>query len=334
MTIMKAAIFEQTGDPDKVLHVRDTPVPQPARGQVRVRMLAVPINPSDLMYIAGQYGKQPRLPATPGFEGVGVVEASGGGLLARSRLGKRVAVLNAAGGNWAEQVVVSARTVVPMPATISDDQAAAFFVNPATTVVMIQQVLKVPVGAWVLQSAAGSALGRMVIRLAKHQGFRTINIVRRREQVEELRRAGGDAVICSSDESVPDRVLQITDGAGVPFAIDAVGGATTALVARSLGHGGRMLVYGTLAMEPMTLDTRVLMVGRKQIEGFWLSEWVREQGVLTMLRLFRSVKRFMAAGILTTQIGRTFPLDQVREAVQEAAQVGRHGKVLLRIAGR
>jgi NADPH:quinone reductase-like Zn-dependent oxidoreductase len=331
---MKAVVFEQTGPPDQVLQVREVPVPEPGRGQVRVRMLAVPINPSDLMYIAGQYGKQPRPPATPGFEGVGIVEASGGGLLGRLRLGKRVAVLNAAGGNWAEQVVIPARNVVPMSATISDDQAAAFFVNPATTVVMIQQVLKVPAGAWLLQSAAGSALGRMIIRLAKHQGFRTINIVRRREQVEELSRAGGDAVICSSDESVPERVLEITGGAGAPFAIDAVGGATAALVARSLGPGGRMLVYGTLAMEPMTLDTRFLMVGHKRIEGFWLSEWVREHGVLTMLRLFRSVKRLMTAGILTTEIGRSFPLDQVREAVKEAAQVGRRGKVLLRIAER
>src|SRR5262249_24590680 len=148
-----------------------------------------------------------------------------------------------------------------------------------------------PRGSWVLQTAAGSALGRMIIRLGRHDGFRTINVVRRREQVEELRRLGADEVICSSDESIVERVQALTGGAGVPFALDAVGGATGTAAAQSLGAGGRMLVYGTLSEEPIALSPRVLMVGRKCIEGFWLSEWSRAQGVLTMLKLFRQIQQ-------------------------------------------
>src|SRR5271168_1638866 len=109
---MKAVVFERFGEPAEVLHVRDVPTPEPGPGQVRVRMIASPINPSDLMTIRGQYGRVPRLPATPGFEGVGVVDAAGPGLLKLLRglkPGRRVAVLNAHGGNWAEHVVISAR---------------------------------------------------------------------------------------------------------------------------------------------------------------------------------------------------------------------------------
>src|SRR5438132_2506249 len=111
---MKAIVFDQFGDPANVLHVREVPLPEPGPGEVRVRMLASPINPSDLLTVRGEYGRRPELPATPGFEGVGVVEAAGGGLIGRWRLGRRVAVLNGQGGNWQEQVIVPARQVVPV----------------------------------------------------------------------------------------------------------------------------------------------------------------------------------------------------------------------------
>src|SRR5688500_16050142 len=99
---MRAVVFESFGEPADVLRARDRPEPQPKAGEVRVRMLASPVNPSDLMTVRGVYGQLPTLPATPGYEGVGVVEAAGGGLIGKFLVGKRVAVLNRAGGNWAE----------------------------------------------------------------------------------------------------------------------------------------------------------------------------------------------------------------------------------------
>src|SRR5262245_19935124 len=113
---MKAVVFDRFGDPAEVLQVREVALPEPGPGQVRVRMRASPVNPSDLLVVRGEYGRLPTLPATPGFEGVGVVVAAGPGLLCRLRMGKRVAVLNGAGGNWQEAVVVPARQVVPVQA--------------------------------------------------------------------------------------------------------------------------------------------------------------------------------------------------------------------------
>ena len=102
---MKAVVFERFGDPAEVLQVREVPEPEPGPGQVRVRMLASPIGPADFLTVRGEYGYQPKLPATPGTEGVGIVEA-GRGLLGRMLVGRRVAVLNETGGNWQEKVVV------------------------------------------------------------------------------------------------------------------------------------------------------------------------------------------------------------------------------------
>jgi NADPH:quinone reductase-like Zn-dependent oxidoreductase len=329
---MKAIVYDQFGDPADVLHVREMPTPEPGPGQVRVRMLASPINPSDLLTVRGEYGRRPALPATPGFEGVGVVEAAGRGLLGRWRLGRRVAVLNSKGGNWQEQVVIPAIHVVPVPNRLSDEQAATFFVNPASAFIMTRQVLKVPPRAWLLQTAAGSALGRMVIRLGRHFGYRTLNVVRRHDQAKELLQAGGDAVIATDREAIEERVQALTGGAGVPFALDAVGGPTGSAVSRCLARRGRLLVYGTLGDEPLAVHPRHLIVGEKRIEGFWLSEWASRQSRLTMLRLFRRISSLLASGVLATEVGATFTLDDIRTAVRQAATPGRHGKVLLRIS--
>ncbi len=332
--IMKAIVFERFGPAHEVLQLRQLQLPPVGPGQVRVRMRASPINPSDLLTVGGLYGRLPALPATPGFEGVGVVDVAGPGLLARLRglrPGRRVAVLNAAGGNWQEYVVLPARQLVPLPNDLPDDQAATFFVNPATALAMTRHVLRVGHGSWLLQTAAGSALGRMIMRLGRQVGFRTLNVVRRRQQADELTRLGAEAVICTSDDDLGQRARQLTGGAGVPFALDAVGGATALAVVRALAPDGRLLVYGTLSGEPLTLDTRLLMTGHKTIEGFWLSDWVQKQGVLTMLRLFRQISAWLRAGVLTSEVQASFPLEEIGAAVQLAQTPGRQGKVLLRM---
>ena len=125
---MKAVVFERFGDPAEVLQVLEVPEAEPGPGQVRVR----PIGPADFLTVRGEYGHRPKLPATPGTEGVGIVEA-GRGLLGRIRVGRRVAVLNETGGNWQEKVVVSALRVVPISKHVPDDQAATFFINPVSS---------------------------------------------------------------------------------------------------------------------------------------------------------------------------------------------------------
>src|SRR3954469_15865705 len=191
---MKSIMFDQFGEPAEVLSVREVPMPEPGPGQVRVRMIASPVNPSDLLVVRGRYGVLPTLPASVGFEGVGVVDAVGPGLLGWLVKGKRVAVLNGTGGNWSEYVVIPAKQARPVADDLPDEQVASFFVNPASVLAMVRHVLAVPKGQWLLQSAAGSALGRMVIKLARHDGIRTINVVRRPEAIDELKALGADVV--------------------------------------------------------------------------------------------------------------------------------------------
>src|SRR4051794_26851674 len=256
---MRAAVFERFGEPAEVLQVRDVPVPEPGPGEVRVRMIASPVNPSDLLVVRGRYGVLPTPPATPGFEGVGVVDKAGPGLLGWLVRGKRVTVINDRGGNWAEYAVINARQARPVPADLPDEQVASFFVNPATVLAMVRHVLKVPEGAWLLQTAAGSELGKMIIRLAKHDGIKTINVVRRREAMDELRQLGGDAVICSAAGPTAAQVRGIVGEAGVRFALDPVGGDTGTEAFNSLAADGSLVVYGTLTGEPIRIDSRKMI---------------------------------------------------------------------------
>lgn len=337
---MQAVVFEQFGEPAEVLGVRDVPAPEPQAGEVLVRMLATPVNPSDLMTVRGVYPRMPRLPATPGYEGVGFVEATGGGLLAGFMNGKRVAVGHRTGGTWAERCVVPAKQVIPLPGAVSDEQGAMFFVNPVTAFVMTRRVLAVPPGEWLLQTAAGSALGRMVIRLGRRFGFRTLSVVRRAEQVPELESAGGDAVVHFNPqehppERLPEEVARVTgNDAGVRYAIDPVAGATGSAAVSCLGKGGRLLVFGSLSAEPLSFSPRALITPGAAIEGFWLTNFLDSLGLFAKLRLMNQVGRLVRAGVLTSEVGRSFELPQIAEAVRESEAPGRGGKVLLRIAAR
>ena len=331
---MKAVVFDRFGPPEQVLQIRELPEPVPAPGEVKVRMLASPVNPSDLMYIAGQYGLKPKaFPATPGFEGVGVVVAKGGGLIGRLRMGKRVAVLNDRVGNWSEFTVASAKQVIPIPADLPDEQAASFFVNPATAIALTERALAVPPGEWLLQSAAGSVLGKMIVALGKLRGFRTLNVVRRPEQIDELKKLGADEVILERD-GIEEQVRRITHGTGVKYALDPVGGETGTQVIRSLAEGGTCRLYGLLSGEPVSVDPRRLITGSKTVQGFWLADWMKTLGLLQKLQLIRRIGGLMEAGVLRTEEGASFPLDRVADAVREAAAPGKSGKVLLRIGSQ
>lgn len=333
---MKAAVFEQFGEPEEVLDIRVVPEPTPGPGEVRVRMVLSPVNPSDLLVVRGRYGVLPKLPATPGFEGVGIVEKAGPGFLGKFYLGKRVAVLNGRGGNWAEYVVIPAQQAVPVPKHLPDEQVASFFVNPVTVLAMVRHVLGVKPGEWLLQSAAGSVLGKMVIRLGKHAGFKTINVVRRSESKDELLKLGADAVISSSEGPIADQVRSIVGPAGVKYALDPVGGETGEGVFESLGESARMLCYGTLSNEPIRIDSRRMIAGRRVIEGFWLGHWMRDfsrgpAGKLRALALFREIAKLIGEGVLVTETGPTFGFDDIKRAVAVADQVGRGGKVFVRL---
>lgn len=319
---MQAVRFHEHGNPSEVLRVEEVPLPQPGAGEVLVRMLATPINPSDVQYVEGRYTQTADLPAIPGFEGVGIVESAGPGLFGKLLVGRRVVAVNRHGGNWADYAVIPARQAIPVPGALELEQAATFFVNPTTAFVMTRKVLNVPRGDWLLQSAAGSALGRMIIRLGRETGFRTLNVVRRAAQIEELRQLGGDEVVVFDGDSdnPDDLVKQVADvtGGGVRSALDPVGGVVGSTLIRCLAARGRLLSFGTLTREPLSIPPRRLIGACASVEGFALGRWMEEQSLPSKIQLMRQVGNLIRRGILTSRIEERIALRDVPSALQTA----------------
>jgi NADPH:quinone reductase-like Zn-dependent oxidoreductase len=197
---------------------------------------------------------------------------------------------------------------------------------------MTREVLKVPGDQWLLVTAAGSALGKSVVRLGKLFGFKTLCVVRSDSNSDALRELGADAIVETSHQDLVQSVSDITSGQGVGYAIDCVGGELTANVVRCLGLRGRLLVYGTLANSPVSVPLRDLMMPGAEISGFLLPNWLAAQSPLRLLGVLRTVRRLMARGLFDTEVTETFGLDKVSDAIAAATRPGRTGKVMLCIS--
>jgi NADPH:quinone reductase-like Zn-dependent oxidoreductase len=324
---MQSVRFHEFGNPADVLRLEDIQQAEPGMHQVLVRLRARSINPSDLLTVRGLYGSLPKLPATPGLEGMGEVVAIGE-QVNHLRLGQRVIPLGVQ-GTWQEYILAQSAQLIPVPDSVSDQTAAQFVVNPLTAWIMTIEELSLEPGEWLLQTAAGSTLGRVVLQIARLRGFKTINVVRRRDQVEELKTLGADEVICTDEEDIVERVKEITGKAGLSKAIDAVGGETGAAALSALGRNGAMLIYGLLSGQPLPIDGGRMIFTTTTLRGFWLSEWLRAAAPERQQAVTAELLRSMASNEIVPPVEAEYPLAEVLAAVKHAERRGRSGKVLL-----
>lgn len=324
---MKRALFRRHGDPSDVLEVVTEPDPIPGPGQVRVRMKVMTINPADLLSIEGRYGAEPlALPATPGVGGWGIVDAVGDGV---KRLAVGDAVLPLGPGQWADTLVVHERMAPKAPPGADPEQAALMRANPATAELMLSDLVALQPGDWVVQNAANSAVGHLVIRFARERGIRTANIVRRADVVDSLRAEGADAVIVDDGGDLTAAILAATGGALPRLALDAIGGRATAALAAAVATGGTVAVYGLLSGQPPQAEARDLVFRDVHIRGFWLAAWYASAEPAAIRDLHAGLAERLARGETHQAVEARYPLDRVRDAVAHAARPGRNGKIML-----
>lgn len=322
---MKSIIFEQTGNPAEILKATDVPMPEPGPGEVRVKVRASPINPSDIMFVQNLYGIRPQLPSGAGFEGMGVIDGVGEGVDLKT--GTRVSFTGI--GSWAEYAIAHQRSSIPVPDAIPDEVAAQLFVNPFTAYALVQES-GVPQGGWLMLTAAGSAFGKMVIQLCKKRGINTIGTVRRDDHSDELKQLGLTEVINTETENMAARVKQITDGNGVACVLDAVGGRTATEAITCLAKSGIMLVYGLMSLQDPELNAGLMIFRELTIKGFWLTDWMRRVDKETRHDVAQSVIKLLASGEFQLPVEATYSLDQIAEAVEHADRPGRWGKILVK----
>jgi NADPH:quinone reductase len=309
------------------LTLEERSVPQPGQGEVLVRMAASPINPSDLASLQGLYGVKKALPIVPGIEGSGTVVKTGSGFFARRLLGKRVACAAGAGdGAWADYMVAPALQCSPLPDSVNDEQGSMRIVNPYTAWAHVKIAQQAGARA-IVQTAAASALGQMINRLARLRGITVINIVRRDAQAETLRSLGAEHILISESPDFDAELRDLCRRQRARLAFDAVSGAMTARLLEAMPPETRVVVYGGLAGELISVNPGELIFNQRRVEGFYLARWISHQNQLALLAMQRQLYRL---GDLThAQIQLRAPLEDAQHAIATYEANMSAGKVLL-----
>lgn len=321
----KELVFKQFGPPREVLEFESAALvsQSPDPGEVLVRILAAPLNPADLNTVEGTYGFKPALPATPGIEGCGVVEASNS---TDFEAGDHVIFLRRA-STWASHTTVPGSSLFKLPSGIDPLQAAMLKVNPASAWRLIHGFAPPEKGSWIVQNAGNSAVGRCVIQLARDLGIRTISFVRRPELFEELRGLGADEVLID-DESGCTAAKEVLGGANAALAFNAVGGESALRLMKLLRESACHITYGAMGRKPLTIPNGLLIFRDIQVRGLWVTRWIENSPEKEIHAVYSDLAARVAAGKLMQPVDSTFPLEGYRDALARLEASDRSGKVL------
>jgi trans-2-enoyl-CoA reductase len=327
MQKVRTIIIREHGEPQKVAQIGTIDLPTPAAGEVRVRVKFSPINPADINVLEGKYPIRPELPGTPGVEGVGLVEECGAGVTGFAS-GEAV-LLPHRFGAWREAGNARTDKLLKIGSDVPLEQAAMLRINPATALVMLRDFIALQPGEWIIQNAANSAVGRCVIRLARHFGWRTVNVVRRAALVEELKREGADVVLIEG-EKISAEIRAATGGAPVRLALNAVGGDSAVRLAGALAPGGSIVTFGAMARQSLKVPNGLLIFQDIAWRGFWITRWYQRVGEAAGNALLAELAALAARGIIATPVEAIYPLEQITTAIAHAQRAQRGGKILLR----
>jgi trans-2-enoyl-CoA reductase len=325
MKTINAVVYETHGNPPEVLHVESTPWPTPAADEVIVKMRAAPINPADLNQIEGKYPVRAELPATPGFEGAGVVVDVGADV--KGLTSGALVILPHNVGTWRDAVAVRSDELVVVPNGITPVHAAMLKINPMTAWRLLHDYVKLERGDWLIQNAANSAAGRAVIQIAHELDYKTVNIVRRSELIDELRADGGDVVLVDS-ENLRQEVKDLIAGVPIRLGLNAVGGESALRLANCLAPGSTIVTYGAMSLQPLKIPNGLLIFKDLRFRGIWINKWYDNATPAQRMEAFQQLFEMAKSGLLQTKVEKAYPLTEAKAAVAHAARGQRSGKII------
>jgi len=329
METINAAVYETHGNPAEVLHVESQRWPTPGAGEVIVKMRAAPVNPADLNQIEGKYPVRAQLPATPGFEGAGII-ADVDRDVTNVAAGALV-ILPHNIGTWRDAVAVKADELVVVPAGIKPVHAAMLKINPMTAWRLLHDYVDLARGDWLIQNAANSAAGRAVIQIAHELGYKTVNVVRRSELISELRAEGGDVVLVDS-ENLRHEVKDAIGGLPIRLGLNAVGGESALRLANCLAPGSTLVTYGAMSLQPLKIPNGLLIFKDLRFRGIWINKWYDNATQAQRMEAFQHLFEMAQRGLLQTKVEKAYPLSEAKTAVAHAARGQRSGKIIFEFA--
>jgi trans-2-enoyl-CoA reductase len=318
--------FSETGQPAQVARCVESSCAGPESGEVLVAVRYAPINPADLNYLEGTYGKNATLPAIPGNEGSGIVLAVGAGV--ESVKAGNVVILLDFIGSWQSQVSVPEACVLKLDPSIDLRQAAMLKVNPPTAWLLLESFVSLNPGDWIAQNASNSGVGRSLIQLAKRRGLRTVNFVRRVELADELKASGADLVFLDSDEGLAQAKEALGDDRPA-LVSNAVGGDSALRLMDLLADEGIHVTYGAMSRRSLKVPNSFLIFRQIQLRGLWVTKWMERSTPEEVRQVLLELSGLMVTGELKLPVAATYSPDKITGALMHAQEGARDGKILL-----
>jgi len=332
--ISRAVRYHQFGDPRKVLQLDRIEVSTDLKPtEVLVRWLASPINPLDINLVEGTYATKNKLPAIGGAEGVGQVEKVGNGIF-DLKAGDHV--LSLASLTWTEFGVVQAKDLLKIRKEIDLISGAQLLINPPTAYCMLKFYEDLKPGDFIIQNAANSGVGRAVIQLARAFGLKSINLVRDRSDIEELRKElksiGADYVFTEQEFAKDGRKFVASLKQKIKLACNGVGGRSALAISAAVCHSGTCVTYGGMSRQPHEFSTGSLVFKNLKAVGHANGPWVRDpKNTDKRNRMYEELQDLILANKLKPTPVQTHKLENFSQAIHRQID-GKHGKQLLYVS--
>ncbi|KAF8246293.1 NAD(P)-binding protein [Wilcoxina mikolae CBS 423.85] len=311
-TQAKSLVFSEYGEPKTVLKLHKHSISPAYGSEILIKFLASPINPADINQIEGVYPSKPKMTIELGTEkpaavggNEGVVEVVSVGADVKSfKPGDRAIMKHTAFGTWRTHAIAKDEHLLKIPdkfADISALSAATISVNPCTAYRMLKDFADLKPGDYFIQNGANSGVGRAAIQLGRIWGLKSINVVRDRPNIEELREElmglGADIVVTEEECRSPgfwSRIQQLTNKKGIKLGLNCVGGKSTHYLIKQLGEGAHVVTYGAMSKQPLNLNASALIFRDIHAHGFWVSKWsdkYPEEKAAMLEEIFRYIQK-------------------------------------------
>jgi NADPH2:quinone reductase len=322
---MRALLCTEFG-PVSDLRVSEVPVPVPGDREVLVRVEAAGLNYPDALVVQGKYQVRPARPFVPGMELAGVVDAVGA-KVTEFRPGDPV-MASTATGAFAERCAVPVEQVLPRPAALASDLAAASLLTYGTTLHALEDRAQLRSGETVLVLGAAGGVGTAAVSIARLLGARVIAAASSAARLEVCRKLGADFTIDYATDDLRLRVKEITGGLGVDVVYDPVGGPYSEAALRSTAWAGRFLVIGFATGEIPKIPLNLALLNERSILGVYWGDWSRRDPLQSAAELSR-IAGWLTEGRLAPVISARLGLADVPQALDDLLQRRVHGKLLV-----
>ena len=321
--VAQKLIYTKRGNPRNLVDLVEENIDTSAIGdnEVLVNMLATPINPSDINQIEGTYMTLPQMPATPGNEFVGEVLETGcnvSGLLPGDRVIAAVPGL----GTWRSHFFASQSHLQKVSKSLPIHFAAMLLVNPCTAYRMLQDFVPLKVGDTLIQNAANSAVGQMVIQMAKYKGVNTINVIRERRDFsvtqQLLEDLGATVVLSDKQVRLPKEKASVIGKYGhAKLALNGVGGKSANDLSAYLEAKGTVVTYGAMSKEPNVIPAGKLIFMDLRYVGYWNTRWLEEKGRSPeYYKMIENISNMAIDRRIVAPVIEQFRLESYKQAIQ------------------